>query len=64
MELALRKDAGIDPAILAWLIKLIPVQPLPRMLASLSEDELSQYRQDLSERIKRIAVGGMRASFP
>jgi hypothetical protein len=32
---ALRKDAGIDPATLAWLLESFPVSPLPKMLLPL-----------------------------
>ncbi len=56
LELALQKDAGIDPAILGWLITQIPVRPLPTMLSRLTEDELEQYRNELSERLKRFAL--------
>lgn len=58
LALALRKDAGMDPAILAWLLRDFPVEPLPRMLASLTVDELRAYRDDLRERFRRLAVPG------
>jgi hypothetical protein len=58
LENAARKDAGIDPAILAWLLRDFPVEPLPRMLEPLSVDELRAYRDGLSERFRRLAVPG------
>lgn len=56
LAIALRKDAGIDPATLAWLLKAFPVEPLPSMLVPLSVDELRAYRDDLSERLRRLAI--------
>ena len=56
-ELALAKDAGMDPSTLAWLIREIPVQPLPVMLEDLSESELAQYRDNLAERFKQFTIG-------
>jgi len=53
---ALRKDAGIDPGTLAWLLRSFPVEPLPMMLVPLSVDDLRTYRDDLSERLRRLAV--------
>jgi predicted nucleotidyltransferase component of viral defense system len=58
IEAALRKDAGVDPAILAWLLKDFPVEPLPQMLAPLSVEELRAYRDDLCMRFRRLAVPG------
>lgn len=55
---ALRKDAGMDPAILAWLLRDFPVQPLPMMLLPLTVEELRSYRDDLRERFRRLAVAG------
>lgn len=57
LAIALRKDAGIDPAILAWLLKSFPVDPLPMMLVPLSRDELVDYRDRLAERFRRLAGG-------
>jgi hypothetical protein len=57
LALALRKDAGIDPGILAWLLGQFPVTPLPQMLVPLSAPELSAYRDALRERMRRIATG-------
>jgi hypothetical protein len=56
LALALRKDAGIDPGILAWLLMQFPVEPLPVMLQSLSREELQDFRADLRERFRRMAV--------
>jgi len=56
LHLALRKDAGIDPAILAWLLRQFPVEPLPQMLEPLAADELVAFRDDLAERFRRLAV--------
>lgn len=55
LHLALRKDAGIDPGVLAWLLREFPVQPLPVMLADLHTDELRAYRDALANRFKAIA---------
>lgn len=54
--LALRKDAGMDPGMLAWLLREFPVEPLPLMLAPLTMEELAHFRIDLLERFRRIAV--------
>jgi hypothetical protein len=56
LALALRKDAGIDPAILAWLLERFPVEPLPDMLVDLDVRELLEYRDALRERLRRLAL--------
>lgn len=56
--LALKKDAGIDPGVLAWLLGQFPVEPLPTMLVPLTSDELRTFRDDLRERFRRVAVPG------
>lgn len=56
LPLALRKDGGMDPAILAWLLGQFPVKPLPVMLQPLTEAELLTFRDALRERFRRIAV--------
>jgi hypothetical protein len=56
LPLALRKDAGIDPGVLAWLLGSFPVEPLPAMLSTLTSDELREFRDALRERFKRVAV--------
>lgn len=55
LENALRKDAGIDPGVLAWLLKDFPVEPLPTMIHDLTTSELRTYRDDLALRLKRLA---------
>lgn len=56
LPLALQKDAGMDPAVLAWLLGEFPCRPLPRMLKPLTEDEVRSFRDDLRERFRRLAV--------
>ncbi len=56
LGLALRKDAGIDPGVLAWLLLEFPIQPLPAMLEPLEPATLAAFRDDLRERFRRIAV--------
>lgn len=56
LPLALRKDAGIDPGVLAWLLGSFPVEPLPAMLSTLTSAELREFRDALRERFKRVAV--------
>jgi hypothetical protein len=56
LPLALRKDAGIDPGVLAWLLRDFPTSPLPRMLVPLTEEQLVRYRGELAERLRRIAL--------
>jgi hypothetical protein len=53
---ALEKDAGIDPGILAWLLRDFPTAPLPSMLVPLAEPDLRRFRDELRERLRRIAV--------
>ncbi|MBI4509013.1 MAG: nucleotidyl transferase AbiEii/AbiGii toxin family protein [Deltaproteobacteria bacterium] len=52
LPLALRKDGGIDPAVLAWLLGQYPTHPLPEMLVPLSEDDLRRFRDELRNRFK------------
>jgi len=56
LHLAIRKDGGIDPAILAWLLGQFPVAPLPAMLMPLTSEELGRFRDDLRERMRAVAV--------
>ena len=56
LELALKKDAGIDPGVLAWLLGQFPIEPLPIMLQPLSSDDLLAFRIDLRERFRRAAL--------
>jgi hypothetical protein len=55
LELALQKDAGVDPAVMGWLLDQFPVAPLPVMLSPLTSPELKDYRDELSERLRRFA---------
>jgi hypothetical protein len=55
LPLALRKDAGIDPAILAWLLATFPVTPLPDMLVPLTVETLRDFRDDLRDRLRALA---------
>jgi hypothetical protein len=55
LPLALRKDAGLDPGVLAWLLGQFPVDPLPRMLVPLDRSELLAFRDSLADRLRRVA---------
>jgi hypothetical protein len=57
LRLALAKDAGIDPGILAWLLAEFPITPLPQMLEQLSTEELRRFRDQLAARLRDLAVG-------
>ena len=56
LALALRKDAGIDPGVLAWLLRSFPVAPLPIMLLPLDPAELREYRDALAARFRALSV--------
>lgn len=56
LHLALLKDAGIDPGVLAWLLEDFPLRPLPMMLEPLDEHELKRFREELRERLRRQAL--------
>lgn len=56
IALALRKDAGIDPGAIAWLLGQFPVEPLPVMLIALDSRELLAFRDDLRERFRRLSI--------
>ncbi|MGH9385723.1 MAG: nucleotidyl transferase AbiEii/AbiGii toxin family protein [Vicinamibacterales bacterium] len=56
LPLALRKDAGIDPGVMAWLLGQFPVEPLPIMLQPLDPAQLLAFRDDLRERLRRLAL--------
>lgn len=58
LGLALRKDAGIDPAVLAWLLSRFRVEPLPQMLVPFEARELLAYRDALAERFRALATTG------
>jgi hypothetical protein len=53
---ALTKDAGIDPATLAWLLRDFPLEPLPMMIVPLSIAELQSFRDDLARRFAAVAL--------
>jgi hypothetical protein len=57
LELALKKDAGIDPGVLAWLLRDFRVEPLPDMLEPLAVDDLRAFRDDLARRLRKLAAG-------
>lgn len=56
LALALQKDGGVDPGVLAWLLGQFPTRPLPAMLEPLTEEDLARYRDGLRERLRRVAV--------
>ncbi len=56
LPLALRKDAGVDPGVLAWLLGQFPVEPLPVMLVPLDVAELMRFRNELRERFRQAAL--------
>jgi hypothetical protein len=56
LEIASRKDSGIDPGVLAWLLAQFPTRPLPAMLEPLTSDQLEKFRDALAERLRGGAV--------
>jgi hypothetical protein len=56
LDIALRKDAGIDPAVLAWLLAQFPVRPMPAMLVPLTSDQLEAFRDELAEKMRLSAL--------
>lgn len=56
LPLALKKDAGIDPGVLAWLLGQFPLDPLPMMLVPLDREELKEFRDSLRERFREAAM--------
>lgn len=56
LEIALKKDAGIDPAVLAWLLSRFPTEPLPQMLEPLTKEQLQRFKHELAERLRKIAT--------
>lgn len=56
LEIALRKDAGIDPGVLAWLLAQFPIRPLPAMLEPLTSDQLEKFRDALAERLRGSVI--------
>ncbi len=56
LDLAVRKDRGMDPGVVCWLLGQFPVRPLPNMLEPLTEAELLAFRADLQERLRKRIV--------
>jgi hypothetical protein len=56
LEIALRKDAGIDPGVLAWLLAQFPTHPLPAMLEPLTSAQLETFRDALAERLRSSSI--------
>ena len=56
LPLALQKDSGVDPGILAWLLKDFPLEPMPVMLQPVTAQELREYRDGLARRFKALSV--------
>lgn len=54
--LALKKDSGIDPGVLAWLMTQFPIEPMPTMLEPLSPEELRLFRDQLRDRFKALSL--------
>ena len=57
MPAAARKDAGLDPGTLAWLLRTFPIDPLPEMLEPFTVDELRAFRDGLAERMRKLTTG-------
>jgi hypothetical protein len=53
---ALKKDAGIDPATLAWLLRDFPLSPLPVLLCDLDASKLREFRDALARRFADMAT--------
>jgi hypothetical protein len=56
LPLAVRKDTGVDPGVLAWLLRDFPTTPEPMMLSPIGKGELQRYRDELAERLRALAV--------
>jgi hypothetical protein len=41
---------------MAWLLREFPTKPMPQMLLPLEQAELVRYRDDLAERMRKVAV--------
>lgn len=57
LGIALRKDAGVDPGVLAWLVAQFPTAPLPVMLAPFTQGELVRFRDKLAAQLRGLALG-------
>jgi hypothetical protein len=56
LALVAKRDAGVDPGVLAWLLKTFPIEPLPLVLEPLTVETLRAYRDTLAERFRVLAV--------
>jgi hypothetical protein len=56
LSLALQKDSGIDPGILAWILSQFPVEPMPQMLEPLTGEDLRRFRGALADRLRAKTV--------
>jgi hypothetical protein len=56
LGIAEKKDSGIDPGVLAWLLAQFPTHPLPSMLEPLTSRELLAYRDALAEKLRRTTT--------
>jgi hypothetical protein len=60
VQLRVVSDAGIfvraEVIILAMLLEQFPTAPMPTMLEPLSEGELRRFRDELRERLRRLAL--------
>jgi len=56
LGIASRKDAGVDPGVLAWLLAQFPTRPLPEMLEPLTSEQLAEFRDALAEKLRRGVV--------
>ena len=52
VRLTIVRDAGV----LAWLLSRFPTDPMPQMLEPLTADELLRFRDELAERLRKIAA--------
>lgn len=59
LDLAVQKDSGIDPGVLAWLLADFPTAPLPEMLVPLDEKSLRRFRDALATRMRSRATDGL-----
>jgi hypothetical protein len=53
---AQRKDGGLTPAQLAWVLSEISIPTASRVPGEASAGELDRYRQDLIDRLARMAM--------
>lgn len=55
---AARKDAGADPATLAWLLSQLSIAPDARVPGGVGPTELERFRAELVLRLRRLALPG------